>query len=111
MKNRVVFLLLPFLVLICACASTGELQKLRLDMTKNEVLNQMGKPDIARGAIRNKYSQVIEVWQYKLTTQPLWGAWETNDYWLYFCDGTLVQWGEAGDWNREADRIYEVRFR
>jgi hypothetical protein len=31
-------------------------------------------------------------------------------YWLYFADGRLVQWGEAGDWRREADRIYEFRF-
>jgi hypothetical protein len=27
-------------------------------------------------------------------------------YWLYFADGRLVQWGEAGDWRREADRIF-----
>jgi hypothetical protein len=31
-------------------------------------------------------------------------------YWLYFADGRLVQWGEAGDWRREADRIYDLRF-
>jgi len=33
-----------------------------------------------------------------------------KDYWLYFVNGRLVQWGEAGDWRREVDRIYEVRF-
>jgi hypothetical protein len=32
-------------------------------------------------------------------------------YWMYFYDGKLVQWGEAGDWQREADQIYEMRFR
>jgi hypothetical protein len=31
-------------------------------------------------------------------------------YWFYFVDGRLAQWGEAGDWRREADRIYEIRF-
>ena len=31
-------------------------------------------------------------------------------YWLYFVNGRLAQWGEAGDWRREADRIYEFRF-
>jgi len=31
-------------------------------------------------------------------------------YWLYFADGRLGRWGEAGDWRREADRIYEIRF-
>ena len=28
-----------------------------------------------------------------------------------FVDDKLVQWGEAGDWQKEADRIYELRFR
>ena len=31
-------------------------------------------------------------------------------YCLYFADGRVAQWGEAGDWRREADRIYEFRF-
>jgi hypothetical protein len=31
-------------------------------------------------------------------------------YWFYFVDGRLAQWGAAGDWSREADRIYEIRF-
>lgn len=31
-------------------------------------------------------------------------------YWLYFHDDKLVQWGEAGDWRKESDRIYEYRF-
>jgi hypothetical protein len=36
---------------------------------------------------------------------------ERRDFWLYFHDGKLVQWGQAGDWRKEADRIYEYRFR
>ena len=35
---------------------------------------------------------------------------EEKPYWLYFADGRLAQWGQASDWRREADRIYELRF-
>jgi hypothetical protein len=35
---------------------------------------------------------------------------EEARFWLYFVEGRLERWGEAGDWAREADRIYEVRF-
>lgn len=106
--------LLPFLfglILIGCGTSTNTLYKLNLDMTKAEVVNTMGEPDAARGSMRNKFGQVVDVWEYKLTTKPLWGPWESSYYWLYFFDGKLVQWGKAGDWQREADRIYEMRFR
>ena len=29
----------------------------------------------------------------------------------HFLDGKLQQWGRPGDWEREADRIYEIRIR
>ncbi len=35
---------------------------------------------------------------------------DITSYWLYFYDGKLVQWGQAGDWKKEADRIYEINF-
>jgi len=52
------------------------------------------------------------VWEYRLfktshaafTDRPTY-------YWLYFCEDELVQWGEAGDWEKEADRIYDMRFK
>jgi hypothetical protein len=50
------------------------------------------------------------VWEYRLRKgDPV--MWHWTSYWLFFHDGSLVQWGEAGDWQEEADRIYEVRFR
>lgn len=36
---------------------------------------------------------------------------ERRDYWLYFVADELMQWGEAGDRSKDADRIYELRFR
>ena len=108
--RNVLFLLLPLLFVGCV-TSTNTLYKLNLDMTKQEVVKTMGEPDAARGSMRNKFGGVVEVWEYKLTTTPTFGAWESSYYWLYFYDGKLVQWGKAGDWEREADRIYEMRFR
>jgi hypothetical protein len=117
--------ILIFLVVGCA-TSTKRLATLNLGMTKPEVVDSLGQPMAVRGAITNRYGQTIEVWEYHLATRSaardmLLGAFAGPDaasrmtprnraYWLYFTDGQLVQWGEAGDWGKEADRIYEVRF-
>jgi hypothetical protein len=108
-------ILLASLVFLAGClTSSKKLLNLKLDMTKAEVQQAMrglvsptGKPKAARGAIRNKHGQVIEVWEYILDR----GGEKDGVYWLYFYDDRLVQWGEAGDWAREADRISEIRFR
>jgi len=117
-KLKLVLFVPLALLLLEACVtgrSSSELIKLRLDMTKGQVFAALGEPSAARGSIRNKYDQVIEVWEYQLRKPE-----EDNDmymhntkypYWLYFCNGKLVQWGAAGDWRREADKIYEMRFR
>jgi outer membrane protein assembly factor BamE (lipoprotein component of BamABCDE complex) len=125
-----------FLVSIFACASTlqksSQLRQVSLGMSKDEIIGALGEPAVARGAIRNKFNQVIEVWEYTLalpskdsagqivgksvltfitlgmgaaTFQP-----EKKNYWLYFLDNKLVQWGEAGDWRKEPERIYDFNF-
>lgn len=108
------------------------LEKISLGMTKEEVVGEMGPPNVVRGAITNKYDQTVEVWQYTLALPSEDSAGEVvgksaltcitlgvgaatfkppkRKYWLYFVDDSLVQWGEAGDWRAEADRIYEMRF-
>jgi hypothetical protein len=111
--------------------STKRLSRISLDMTKDEVRDSMGEPTVVRGSLKNKHGETIEVWEYKLSVPPTagkrvgdgfatvvtLGAWlavnegETGYYWLYFSDGVLAQWGKAGDWEKEADRIYDVRFR
>ena len=107
--------ILGALALVCAfgagCATTGKLMNLELQQSKQEVMTAMGKPTAARGSMTNKYGQVIEVWEYalyKTSDDAFYG--NPTFYWLYFYNGKLVQWGEAGDWKREADRIYEIRF-
>jgi hypothetical protein len=102
--------------LIVGCATTGGLLRLEPGMSKSKVINILGEPDVARGSMINKYDQIIEVWEYNLRKKAP-GAQGINidtvpaTYWLYFVESRLVQWGEAGDWKQEADRIYEMRFR
>jgi hypothetical protein len=91
------------------CATTGQFINLELGMSKKEVLSTIGEPELARGSIRNNYDQLIEVWEYYRFVSN-WSP-DKKRMWVYFCDGKLSQWGEAGDWGREADRIYEIRFR
>ena len=101
-------------------------------MKKSQVFERLGEPTVLRGSLQNKYGQIVEVAEYRLTLPSNDSAGtvigktagtiitlgigavafkgEQRDYWLYFYDGKLVQWGQAGDWRREADRIYEFRF-
>jgi hypothetical protein len=120
------------LIFLTSCATTTRgLREVSLGMSKDDVATVLGEPVAARGAIRNKYDQVIEVWEYRLAVPddgaeiarkstitlitlgfgaPVFLQHEKREYWLYFHDAVLVQWGEAGDWPAEADRIYEIRF-
>lgn len=126
------FLVLSLIGVAGCASSTTETTELRLGMSKKEVINALGQPDAVRGAIRNKHDQTIEVWQYELskpnkeTVGSVTGKTALTvitlgigaasfrgqpvDYWMYFLDDQLVQWGQAGDWENEKRSIYEVRF-
>lgn len=115
-----------------ATASNKKFIQLKLGMQKSEVIDTIGEPRILRGSITNKYGQTIEVWEYRVKmpnddsagqiigksifTILTFGAGAATfrthkeDYWLYFVDGKLVQWGQAGDWNDAQKQIYEVNF-
>ena len=70
MEKIWVFVLLVILgVCFTGCATTTSskhLRKISLGMTKDEVIKVLGEPAVSRGAIRNKYNQVVEVWEYTL---------------------------------------------
>ncbi len=116
-----------------ACStSTKHLTTLSLGMTQPDVTQALGHPHTARGSIKNRFGQTVEVWEYVLNkprtgSQVAAGATLTvltfglaapvllapgkeAAFWLYFVDGKLGRWGQAGDWSKEADRIYEIRF-
>jgi hypothetical protein len=134
-KSLITLLFALFLFQGCATSekrTVDELKNISLGMHKKEVLESLGQPTVARGAIRNKYSQIIEVWEYTLalpedesegsiiskkvitvisdSASALGFKVKRKDYWLYFYDDTLVRWGEVGDWSEEIDNIYESKF-
>ena len=131
-KRKVIYSIF-IIVFMCGCAASAKkLRRISLGYTKDQVIEQLGEPKAVRGSIRNKYSQVVEVFEYRLaipnddnvgtivgksfkTLFTLGAAavefkGEHENYWLYFIEDELVQWGQAGDWSKEADRIYEIRF-
>jgi len=123
-------------ILLCGCSSDSvpsqRLETISIGMTRQEVVARIGQPRVVRGSIQNKFGQVVEVYEYRFTMPVDDGSGmkvskrvftvatvglgalvldgESREYWLYFYDGKLVQWGEAGDWTHEADRIYQFRF-
>jgi hypothetical protein len=132
-KFQKIIPVLILLLFLSGCAtSASNLKKVSLGMTKDQVEETLGEPTVARGSIMNKYGQVILVWEYKLalptddnagtiigktavtiiTVGMAAGSFkgERRNYWLYFYDNKLVQLGEAGDWRKETDRIYEFNF-
>jgi hypothetical protein len=99
------FAALLTICLLVGCKTTAsQFAGLQLGMSKAAVVGQLGNPTIVRGAMQNKYGSVIEVWEYDVQDR-FWPMW------LYFADGKLFQWGQPQDWQREAERIYEMRFR
>lgn len=120
-----------FFVLGSGCSpSSSCMEKISLGYSKEEVRKAIGSPRIVRGAIQNQDGQTIEVWEYRLAMPKGAGQvvgesaltvltigmslaidnTETRLYWLYFVDGKLLKWGEAGDWQAESKNLYEIRF-
>ena len=108
-------LLITAIVLLTGCTGTRPptiLERIQLGQDKQAVAGNIGRPDVVRGAVVNRHGQTIEVWEYALAPPRLFEAdQDIRRYWLYFVDNRLSRWGEAGDWRREADRIYELRFK
>jgi hypothetical protein len=94
------------LLAVGCLTSANKLSTLKLDMPQAEVRKTMGEPTAVRTAIRNKHGQTIEVWEYVCDR----GSAPDATYWLYFYQGKLVEWNEAGDWRKEAERINERDF-
>ncbi len=118
---------LLLVILLAGCATPAKhMPRISLGMSKEQVVQKLGDPTVARGAIRNKFDQPVEVWEYHLALPEDAGAKvafttatfeigafvhrDIKNYWLYFVEDKLVRWGEAGDWEREASQIYEFQF-
>ena len=86
------------------------LHMLTLGDNKDVVVGKLGNPVNVIGS--KKFEKgVIEVWSYEKWHASIGPDYKEEEYWLYFLDGKLEQWGRPGDWQREADKIYDIRFR
>ena len=86
------------------------LHRLSIGYTKKQVEEALGAPPSVVGAKRFP-DGIVEVWEYQQ-----WKAVPGPDriyqrHWIYFLNGEVFQWGRPGDWEKEADRIYEIRLR
>lgn len=115
-KNLLITVFLFIVLFFSGCApSKALLSEISIGQDKQTIREKMGAPLAVRGSIINKYNQRIEVWEYRLCSGgevdiPPYSS-NCDYYWIYFADDRLVQWGQAGDWGREADKIYEIRYR
>lgn len=108
--------LLLLLLIVASCGSKKSMalhpERLSVGMTKYEVIHAMGE-HIPMKLIGSKvYPTVtIEVGQYYDKKLMMGYGVVEEIYYLYFLNNKLIQWGRPQDWQREADRIYEIRLR
>jgi hypothetical protein len=132
---RLIFYFFTPLFLLSSCAryaSEKDFDQICLHMNKEDVVKTMSSKGVARGSIINKYGQVIEVREYildkgknsdeiaaltclsiytlGLATPLFFTHGDLDTYWLYFCNGKLVQWGKAGDWAEAQKSVYDINF-
>jgi len=86
------------------------LHSISVGMSEDDIIENLGKPYNVIGSRKYKEGN-IEVWEYR--RYELGTAFDQllEKYWLYFWNGKLEQWGRPGDWEKEADRIWEIRVR
>lgn len=81
--------------LLVACATpAARIRHIQLGMTPDQVREKVGDPYTTRAGKVYEDGRTTEVWEYiaKLAIYP-------KDYWVYFENGKVVQWGEPGDFS------------
>ena len=119
MFNKILLVVVVFVFLTIGCGgfyrSCGrpiddiKLYKLEIGMSKEKVIENLGDPYNVIGSKRFDEG-VVEVWEYRKYNTFNWNILE-QVYWIYLLNDKLEQWGRPGDWQEEADRIYEFRMR
>lgn len=108
--KKVISVLFILLITACNIYKKIDLAKLSLGMTKQQVSQALNKkPDNLIGA-KQYPSGSLEVFQYTRNYDIIPTS-RDECYWLYFWNDSLSQWGRPGDWQKEADKIYELRIR
>jgi hypothetical protein len=115
------------LILLSGCQkriSTNDLNKIRVGMSKNEVIKTIGKPTLYRGSMINEHNEIVDVFEYTVdlgSTKEEWSHYlillmsplryfagfaffsHLETYWFIFYNDTLSKWCKAGDWNTSHD--------
>lgn len=86
------------------------LHLLTIGDTKEKVQETLGEPINVIGSKKFE-NGFVEVWSYEKWHASFGRDRLEQEYWLYFLNGKLAQWGRPGDWQQEADQIYELRVR
>lgn len=89
------------------------LSNISLEMSEQEVRKLLGEPADVIGSRYYEEKHVIKVLQY-MEAEFNYGTEPDRlkkNYYFYFLDDKLVQWGRPGDWAKEADKIIELRIR
>jgi hypothetical protein len=122
-------------LLLCGCATVRDVKAFdnaSAGMSKADVLRCVGRPAIVRGIIKNRNCDTVEVWEYKVGSAKnfqkvasdamftlmsagsgapmLLSAAETGRYWFYFVNGAFAGWSLAGDWARDSEKLYDMKF-
>ena len=75
------------------CATPAEkIKNVHLGMTPDEVLDAMDEPTTIRAAKVYEDGQTQQIWEYKHSF-----AIEPKDFWIFFENDKVVQWGQPGD--------------
>jgi hypothetical protein len=111
MKRFLVIFIVAIFLNGCSAYKGINLFSLKIGMSKTETIAAIGKkPDNLIGA--KKFDDgMVEVIQYTKYNPYAMTVEVQEQYWLYYLDDKLVQWGRPGDWQKEADQIYEIRKR
>lgn len=104
MKHFFPLLIVLVVAFVTGCASTPtKVKKLELGMTPEQVKKKAGEPYAIRAAKVYEDGHTEEVWEYvaRFALYP-------KDYWVFFENGKVVQWGEPGDFSGMTTKSGEV---
>jgi len=91
-------------LLVATGAGSGGPTAVNAGASKKQLLAALGAPTVSRGAVRNDFDQVVEVWEY-------WsGASGDEACWYYFVGNQLVTRRAARNWATEPGRIKNSLF-
>ncbi|MCS6771381.1 MAG: outer membrane protein assembly factor BamE [Kiritimatiellae bacterium] len=105
MKAGAIICIAWITIFLTGCETpSSKIGRLRLGMTPEEVRDQLGEPTAIRAAKVFEGGETQMVWEY------LSGfSFRPKDYWVFFENDRVVQWGEPGDFLSRQNVIEDYR--